>query len=248
MRCTHALAALACAAVVPGALAQAQQSIDLGASADTTIYSNLPTFANGSGSFLFAGQTGGNGDRRALIEFDFSAIPAGAQITAVELTLHLSRESFQNPGATSVSLHTATSDWAAGASDAAGGEGSGAPAANGEATWSDNFFGSSMWNTPGGDFTASASASTAVDNVGFYTWSSDGLVSDVQAWIDGSADNHGWFLIGGSNSLDARRFDSSENANAAFRPVLSVSYVPTPGALATGGLVLLGAARRRRRA
>lgn len=88
-------------------------------------------------------------------------------------------------------------------------------------------------------------------------WSNGRMVDDVQAWIDGSAVNFGWIMVGeewfgpeqtvgsgskikpASNKVD---FLSTETANPAYNmspPTLSVAYsvVPEPGTLA---LLLLG--------
>src|SRR5205085_220999 len=88
---------------------------------------------------------------------------------------------------------------------------------------------SSSWNTPGGDFSNTVSASTTVTTVNTtYDWSSNGLVADVQGWVNNPATNLGWIIRG--NEVTAgktQRFNSKQNASNS--PVLTVTYVvPTP--------------------
>ncbi len=216
---------------------------------DNTLYEFEDGIAsNGAGDHFFAGNTIQTDTsirkRRGLIQFDFSSLPDGAVITDVSLTLHMSRTI---AGTRPVTMHRASQAWGEAGSDAPGQEGGGAPAQTGDATWTDAILGTSQWETPGGDFVAMPSASAMVGGVGFYTWSGAGLVADVQAFVDGTSDNFGWLLLGDEeNAPTAKRFDSRENPNEAFRPVLEVSFIPAPGAagmLAVAGLML----NRRRR-
>jgi len=209
----------------------AAETVTLGALKDNTLYEDgSGSLSNGSGSYLFAGRTNqdaGISRRRALLAFDVaSQIPAGASITAVQLTLHLSRTI---SGAQSLSVHRVLSDWGEGTSDATfRGEGRGESAADKDATWLHRFFPTQTWSTPGGDFSSTASATLSVGGIGPYTWAGTGLVADVQAWIDGTAANFGWLLRGNeASAITAKRFDSREIATASFRPQLIVTYVGT---------------------
>ena len=116
-----------------------------------------------------------------------------------------------------------------GDSVATGNEGGGAPAAQGDATWLHAFYDSSRWSDPGGDFNASASASLLVAREGFYSWlSNESLVRDLQSWVDAPQTNHGWVLVADDESMPgtAKRFDTRENVQAEFRPVLQVVFAP----------------------
>lgn len=223
--------------------------VSLSAIKDNTLYQhNTGNFSNGAGEAFFAGRTNqfSNSLRRGLIAFDIdSQLPAGVTITNVTLQLYCSMtiSSAQN-----VELHTVLKDWGESTSNASGQEGQGAPAAVGDATWIHNFRPSSLWTTPGGDFTVAASATTAVDFAdAFYTWSSPQMIADVQNWLDNPGTDFGWLLLGNEAfSTSAKRFNSSENGDPATRPVLIVEYTPEPGALGLL-LVALPLIRRRRK-
>ena len=189
---------------------------------DTTIYEESQN-ANGAGMGLFAGFTARGAQRRALIAFDLAGVPDGAQVTEVELSLVVSRT---QPGTIQLALHRLSADWGEGDVDAGGQEGTGGPARDGSATWRSNFHGSSSWDTLGGDFAAEPSATAeGRGNNSTVTFSGAGLVADVQAWVDGEADNFGWILIGGSAGGTAKRFHSADgNAPEGQKPRLTIRY------------------------
>ena len=200
------------------------ETVTLGASKDNSLFeSTTGSLSNGVGEYLFVGKTlqTENFLRRGLIAFDFSSIPAGATITDVSLTLNMSRTIV---GAFDVTLHRVTQDWGEGSSDAAAEEGLGIDSATNDATWIHAFFDSQTWSTPGGDFDPAVSGSASVDGVGFYTWSSAEMVTDVQNWLDDPSTNAGWLLLTDENDITAKRFDSRENSTVANQPRLVVEY------------------------
>ena len=224
----------------------AGELVEVGADRDNTLYEDPNgLWSNGAGEYFFAGRTGVGQLHRGLVRFDVAgAVPAGSTITGVTLTLHMSR-TFSGPQA--VGLYRVLADWGEGTSDAPGNEGAGAPAQPGDATWLHTFFDNQFWTTPGGDFATTASATATIADIGFYAWSSPALIADVQAWLDQPGENFGWLLRGNEDvDLTSKRFDTRENIEPTFRPVLAVTYVPEPATawLAVGGMALL----RRRRA
>ena len=196
------------------------------AAADAALYeNNTGALANGSGIYLFAGQTAVGELRRSVIRFDIAAaIPAGASILSATLRLNLSRTNL-DAGPQPFGLHRVARAWNEGPSDAESEEGFGALSETGDTTWLHTFYNDQFWDTPGGDFAAVASATQTADLGGFYTWSDAQLAADVQDWLDTPAANFGWLLQGkeGEN-LTAKRFDAREHPEAARRPALIVEY------------------------
>src|SRR4051812_23886731 len=113
-------------------------TVDLAPARDATLYEDATgSIANGTGSYLFVGNTGPHQSasadtRRALLFFDVAAaVPAGSTITAGTLTLHVSKA----PPATmrAIEGHRAAQARAGGAADdgAKGGGGHPPPAGGG---------------------------------------------------------------------------------------------------------------------
>jgi hypothetical protein len=214
----HALLALSLTLTLP---AQVLDTVTLEPSRDTTIYSDGEK-SNGQGSYIFAGETRSGNLRRGLLAFDLTALPQNALVQEASLTLNMNKTIV---GSQEVSLHRLIGDWGEGASDAPDNEGSGTSAETGDATWTVRFAPDFPWLTEGGDFIETASATTSVDGIGAYTWEGDGLVADVQAWIDDPSLNVGWILIGNEGDQSAKRFDSRHADEASVRPTLSISYL-----------------------
>jgi hypothetical protein len=233
------------------------QTVTIGASKDNSIYEDNPTRSAGGSAGIFVGNNGLGSPRRGLIAFDVAAnVPAGATITSAQLTLYLGAS---GGGADqSVELHRLNVDWGegtAGSSDptiAHGGRGF--TAAPGDATWNQRFSGSIAWSNPGGtgDFDAAASASAVIPNIieAPYTWSTGGMIGDIQGWLDNPASNFGWLLLNANEvaSGTVRAFYSRTAASNAggdpldpsARPALTITYsVPEPGAVVLAGAAIL---------
>jgi len=201
------------------------------ASRDATLIEHpAGALASGSGPYLFAGRTSQETGsiRRAVIAFDVAAhVPPGGSVTGVVLNLHVSQT---NAGPVLMGLHRLLSDWGEGASSASGG--SGAAAAPGDATWVHTFFPGTLWLQPGGDFAPAPSSTAPADQPGFVTFpSTAALTGEVQGWLDAPSTNHGWTLLGDeSTPATVKRFDSRENEDASWRPVLIVQFDRKPGA------------------
>ncbi|MEM7513918.1 MAG: DNRLRE domain-containing protein [Bacteroidota bacterium] len=205
----------------------AQQSISIEASKDNTLYEQGEgATSNGVGTELFTGNIdrATNALRRALIQFDLSQIPAGATIESATLNIFVSKIP-PGAGATPSTLHKITSDWGEGTSNAGTDGGKGTFTTDNDATWIHTFSPGSTWTTPGGDFEATASANTELDGVGAYSYSGEGMVADVQAWLDDADSNFGWMIRGNEGvRLTARKLVSRESAIAERRPTLVVTY------------------------
>jgi len=200
--------------------------IEIVASRDNTLYeASAGMLSNGSGQYVFAGRTLRNSSRyrRALLYFDVSVLPAGAQITGASLRLYMSQTI---AGDVPVTLHRVTRAWGEGASLAGGGEGSGGDAEPDDATWLHTFYPGTFWTNPGGDFDPSPIAEIQVGSDGFYTWATNAsMVLMVNDWIANAGQNFGLLVLGDeSTNGTTKRFDSREHITVANRPTLIVTY------------------------
>ena len=228
---------MALGVVLAGAFAVAPVGgtvVGLNPSKDNVIFQENGARSSGAGSWFIAGTNnqGGSGQsRRALVQFDLTGIPTNATVTAVTLTMNNDRG---KSGTQAITLHRALASWGEGGSNSDADPGKGAAAQTGDATWSHRSYSTTTWSTPGGDYAASASASTGVGNSGNYVWTSAQLVADVQQWVTTPSSNFGWIVIGNEAAkATARRFRSR---TGGVPPVLQVTY--TAGATVTGACCL----------
>jgi len=204
---------------------------DIVAAKDNTLFEESDSLSNGQGQYVFTGKTLGlSGSpmlRRALLYFAVAdSLPASAVIDSVRLTMRVSK--VPNNTARTASLHRLTADWGEGVSDAAEPGGGGAPAETNDATWAYRFYSTVNWTTPGGDFSATASAQRQLAGLGPYTWQSVTMKTDVQSWLNTPATNFGWIVVGDESvQQTAKRLDSSEHPTAVNRPRLRVYYTVT---------------------
>jgi hypothetical protein len=222
--------------------------MSLVSSKDNSIFANNPGYSNGGGARIFVGTTNDmqvNSLRRGLLEFDVAgAVPTGATITGVTLTMHLGQASPPS-GTQTIDLHRSTADWGEGTAGnfttSISGTGTGSPASAGDATWNQRFFQETNWTAPGaaGDFvgtiSASADVGTSLDAQPYQWLSTPLLVSDVQGWLDHPATNDGWILIDRVENVPqtVKAFYSRDATltNAAgttlppsWRPTLDITY------------------------
>src|SRR5918996_431842 len=218
------MTALSCA----GVRSASATIINLTPSKDNTLYEFDPEegdVSNALGLHFFAGVTAMSKLRRGVLAFDIAGqIPAGSTITAVTLSMNMSRTLLET--ARIVELHKLLADWGEGTSLAPGEEGDGAPATPNDATWRHRFFDTIFWTNEGSDFSATVSASQSVGAIGQYTWSSAQMVADVQSWLDDPDSNFGWLVLGDeSTNVTAKRFDTRESASP---PMLTIQFIPAP--------------------
>lgn len=202
--------------------------LSLVAARDTTLYETPTSYSNGKGRYFFVGRNGRHSARRALIAFDVAgALPAGAKVKKATLTLTMSRGQTRP---NSVNLYRITGPWGEGVSLATGEEGGGAPASDGDATWTHRVWPSILWSVPGGDFEALVRASSTVLDQGSYGWSSAELTADVQDFLDHPQTNNGWILVADQDpAASSKRFNGHDNLVGAG-PTLRVSYDPPQSA------------------
>lgn len=213
-------------------VSSSQTMVTFDALKDNTIYSDNTGSSNGAGDNFTTGSTS-SAFRRALLMFDVSSIPAGSTITSASLTLYMNKTV---SGPVDVSLHSLTSSWGEGTSNAgSGGDGMGVPSSAGDANWICSFANgvggcTISWAINGGDFIAGASATTSVNGIGPYVWNDFLLIADVQGWVNNPTNNNGWIIRGDEiTTFTAKRFSSRTNPVTAQRPQLSITYTaPLP--------------------
>jgi hypothetical protein len=212
-------------------------SVDLTSSKDNTIFQNSTTVTAGGQIGIFVGANNmSNPARRGLIQFDIAgALPTG--VTIVDASLTLTLEMANNATARQIGLYRLGTEWGEGAAGAGTLSGGGSmPVADGDATWTEAKHNQVNW-TAGGDIAASPSATLSVAGNMVnttYTWTSAGLLSDVQNWYANPATNFGWDLVNADEGItqSVKVFYSREyTTNLAFRPKLSITYVPEPTAI-----------------
>jgi FtsP/CotA-like multicopper oxidase with cupredoxin domain len=201
---------------------------------DNMIVQESGALSNGAGAWLVAGKNnqGSTGEiRRSLVQFDLSGIPTTATVANVVLTMTNDRG---KGGSYAVSVHRLTASWGEGTSNSNADPGKGAAATTNDATWQHRFYSGTPWGSPGGDFDATASASTIVGNSATYNWTSTQMIVDVQQWVSNPAVNFGWIIRGNETTKQtARRFHSR---TGAVSPVLQITY--TTGGTITGACCL----------
>lgn len=267
-------------------------SISLTPVADNTLFRYDPDdpkaglYSNGSGDFFSAGVTFSRSQiQRGLIRFDLSDVPAGGSVVpgSVELQLYV----VDSPGKDKtprpfwlVPLGATNDMWGEGSSFAkagVSGQGSGAPAEPGDATWFHTRYDPTLhdpkeefhagargyWDAPGalGDealdpWTLYGDPHGVADVAGTYlTLTSDALTNDLMGWLDDPASNFGWIVLG-DETIDSkeastkRAFASREHAQLEFRPRLTFEYrvVPEPATGVLFALAVAALAIARRRA
>lgn len=268
-------AGLAALSLVSAPCSASADVVVLGTSKDTSIFSNNPSNTAGGNDVLYVGKNASGATRHALVQFDIAGagIPSGSTINSVTLTLYLNGFSGSVFGADrDVRLFGVTSAWGngttgSGGSGGGGGQGTAAAAGNGDVTWSHSSFNTTAWGMTGGDLANTPSASLVISNSpnpvvlnSPYSWSSPGLASDVQAWIDNSLPNNGWLLRNpAAENSTLLTFYSREIVDnptttsvdeSLLRPQLTIDYTPVPEpstlALAALGMAMLIGARRSR--
>lgn len=242
------MGALAAPAVLPALAEVASESV-LEAVADATVFASqgggttYDPVADGSGPNLWTSVIAAGVIRRALLRFDTSSIPAGAQVVQVQLEAFAIRLR----AAQDLQLHRLLAAWGEGPSNG-GDAGIGAPAQAGDCTWSHRIWPDQLWAERGGDFVAAPSATVAVSGwPAPIIWvSTPQLVADVQSWVDQPSMNHGWMMLGEETGLqNATRLASRQGTDVPSRPRLRVNWLaPLADAqvpLPPWALALLGA-------
>jgi hypothetical protein len=193
---------------------------------------------------LAVGVTENGALARGLIRFDLSnALPAGAIISSVVLTLPVVRASFLVEPST-FAVHRMIVSWAEGDKGVGTLTDSGSTATAGESSWINRFQPDIFWNdiggAPGADYAQELSASAAIAGTSPIILSSTPkLISDVQSWLDQPSANWGWLIKDQfePSAQTARRLGSREHPGS--KPQLTIEY-SVPGILRISNARLQG--------
>jgi hypothetical protein len=160
---------------------------------DTYIDAGLPLGNYGNDNVLQV-RPDNNADRRGLVKFDLSSIPANANITSATLYLY----SQDNKTGQLTSVYRVTSNWN-----------------ENTVTWL-------TWTLLGGDFDSSTSYFTFIPDQNNCMLTMD-LASLVRAWVNGTYPNYGLMLYStGPNHII--KYSSKEDTTASRQPKLDIVY------------------------
>jgi len=223
-------AALAALAALLAAVPVQAIQLPITAAVDTTLRQDQTGDNFGAFNRMWVGNGGPDKTptaplRRGLLEFDLSAVPAGATINSATLTMQCTNF---HTLAQNIRLHRALVDWGEGVKT---GKGGGAATA-GEASWTNRITGTAAWGAAGGlagtDYVAAYSAQKNVTGTGSFIWDSAGLLADVRNWYTTPSTNYGWFLISDQEGAagEVVRFATSEDTGTApsIKPLLTIDY------------------------
>jgi len=200
------------AVAASASIASAQTTVSLNQPNSQVVYATLRggTYAAKNYPTLLATQasTDSTNARRALLKFDTqNLIPAGSNVTSAVLTLTVNRGG--TDASRTVAVYQGTTSWT-----------------ETEATWTVRRVGQS-WTTPGGDM-GSELARQPVSNVAGTRVSFD-VTPLVQQAVAGALGASRYTRVevvdtGTASANSYREFVSPDDANAAARPVLKVTY------------------------
>lgn len=145
------------------------------------------------------------GTAYALLNFDLSAIPAGAHVTSATLSAYATGGGGSGSG--QVALHRMTRDWTE------------------AATWNTSN-GSAPWGQAGGDVNMLALASASFTSAN--NWLNWDVTALADRWIKGSLPNQGVQLRAAAG-ISGLELASSDATNATQRPKLAVTFLPPCG-------------------
>jgi hypothetical protein len=234
------------------ALAFASTQVNVPASHDAMIFGTSAGSdtgnASGMGPAMFAGADGQSNRKRALVTFDLASasIPSNATIDSVVMTLIVGQIAGSGGGggggsypSRTIRVYHLNTSWNEGpsgspTSPSIGGTGQGYAIQTGDTSWTYTNYNGSTWTTLGGDFNATEIASstfTSPFTVGqSCTWSSSGMVNDVQSWLSSPSGYHGWLIKSDLETSPTSflgfwtRDGAAANSNSALAPVLTITY------------------------
>ena len=166
---------------------------------DTYIWQTDPSTARGS-ELTFVQDINVSDERRSLVRFDLSSVPAGSTIESAELQFYVDTEG------QGFNMYRMLVPWD-------------------EATVTYTSIGNRHFAANGTD--AEVAINTGWPGVDTYIGFINVTVpaSTIQDWVDGTLTNNGWLMIA-THADDGQQLDSRENGTQANNPRLTIQYYP----------------------
>ena len=178
----------------------AQQTVTLAANADGQINGTSPNTEYGNSNTMLTYETG---TLRSLARFNTSSIPTGTPLVDAKLRLYVSSIGARSGSTLTLQARALTQSWS-----------------EGSFTWNRRTS-SSLWTTPGGDFTGSEAGTVAIAPAFTSGWVELDITALAQAWVDGVTANNG--VIYSHALSDQINFDTKEGG-ATNAPQLVIRY------------------------
>lgn len=195
---------------------------------DTFITDEDSVVNNGASVDLLIGDLGTGEHFRSLLKFDIGSIPADATINSAVLSLYCYAQESETDYTAFV--HRALVEWFEGVmdwDDPGDTDGSNWYERNGNNQATEDWVGGyDSGGVSGDDWDATETDEAEVVDVGERVeWD---LAADVQDFLDGVEDNHGWFILG-EEGIDSSRkfFYSTDSADEDLHPKLTIDYTPS---------------------
>ncbi|MBI5446004.1 MAG: DNRLRE domain-containing protein [Deltaproteobacteria bacterium] len=176
---------------------------------DASVQQQYPTANYGASPTLTVDGTSGR-NAYALLSFDLSSLPAGAEVYAATLDLYL--QSYGGSSSGKFTVRRMARAWV---------EGTGNGSATGNGATYATADGATAWVWPD-NYSPAVTAWTTVSPSlsGWHSWEVAGLVQD---WSDGTAANYGLLVQGDTGVVNAV-FASGDGADPSLAPKLSIAY------------------------
>ncbi|MBI2074608.1 MAG: DNRLRE domain-containing protein [Candidatus Levybacteria bacterium] len=176
---------------------------------------------NGAQNVFQVGLTvSGTDIERGLIKLDLSSIPSTAKVSSATLSIYATSQ-VASGNAQTFSVYRMLQSWV---------EGTGNFSTTGDGTTWLTYNGVSNWQTAGGSG-SNDRETTAIGSSAFASSETSGefknfslTASAVQEWIDGTMTNNGVMIKSEETGTNRFTFAASDNATAANRPKLAISY------------------------
>ncbi len=199
--------------IIPEPHTPASQTLTVTAIQDTWINSSLPgKNYGGCDSITVGSATTPAGNWRALLRFDLSGLPEGAQLLSAQLRLAKVGGDLVSQ---SVMAHEVTSPWVEGSGGCTG--------ATSQSNWTQSTT-TTAWTAPGGDFNPTPLDTVAVAGLGTYSWE---LATAAARWMGQTTPNLG-ILLTASGGNGIHLFSTREHGLPTLWPQLVITYRAGP--------------------